>query len=216
MYMAVKKQWYEILAPKMFGAPAIAETLAADPKQLIGRTLYVSLPEISEDFAKFYVKLKVQIESVEGTKANTKLMGHDVMRERIYRMVQRYIRRVDCIQDVTTKDGVKLRIKTLLILIKRVGTSRKDAVRKMCKEFVAEVAKETDCEDLMFMIIKGELQQMVRRACSKAYPIGNIEIRKTEVLSGTIKQSTSGIKPAKRSPGRTLDKKNIKQDNEED
>jgi len=159
--------------------------------------------------------LKVQVESVEGLKANTKLVGHDVMRERIYRMVQRYIRRVDCIQDVITKDGVKLRIKTLLILIKRVGTSKKDAVRVMCKEFVAEVAKETDCEDLMFMIIKGELQQMVRRACCKAYPVGNIEIRKTEVLSGTIKPSTSEKKPVKRSPGRTLDKKIKKEDKEE-
>ena len=206
----------------MFGAPVVAETLAADPKQLLGRTLYVSLPEISEDFAKFYVKLKLQVDAIEGTKANTKLVGHDVMRERIYRMVQRYIRRVDCIQDVITKDGVKLRVKTLLILIKRVGTSRKDAVRVMCKEFVAQIASETDCEDLMFMIIKGELQQMIRRQCSKAYPIGNIEIRKTEVLSGIIQQSTSEKKPAKRSPGRTLDKKEKaekkpkKEENEED
>ena len=214
--MAVKKQWYEIIAPKMFGAPVIAETLAADPKQLVGRTLYVSLPEISEDFAKFYVKLKLQVDAIEGTKANTKLVGHDVMRERIYRMVQRYIRRVDCIQDVTTKDGVKLRVKTLLILIKRVGTSRKDAVRVMCKKYVAEVASETDCEDLMFMIIKGELQQMVRRHCSKAYPVGNIEIRKTEVLSGTIKPST-GEKKIKRQGRHTASEKKIKkEENEED
>src|SRR3989344_9130950 len=178
--MAVKKQWYEILSPKMFGSSVVGETLAADPKQLIGRILSVSLVEISNEYSKFFIRLKLQVNEVNGTKANTELVGHDVMRERIYRMVQRYIRRVDCIQDVTTKDHVKMRVKTLMILIKRVGTSRKDGSRKACKEAVARIASETDFEDFINMIIKGELQNKLRKECSKIYPIGNIEIRKTE------------------------------------
>ena len=196
--MAVKKQWYEIVAPKMFGGGVVGETLAADAKHLIGRVIFVSLPEISRDYAKFYIKLKLQIESTNGAKAQTKLVGHDVMRERVYRMVQRYIRRVDCIQDVTTKDGVKLRVKTLLILIKRVGTSRKDGVRKACKEAVDRIASETDFEALMFMIIKGELQNKLRKECSKAYPIGNIEVRKTEVLSGDVTSTGKEKQPEKK------------------
>jgi len=180
--MAVKKQWYEILSPKMFGSSVVGETLAADPKQLIGRILSVSLVEISNEYSKFFIRLKLQVNEVNGTKANTELVGHDVMRERIYRMVQRYIRRVDCIQDVTTKDNVKMRVKTLMILIKRVGTSRKDGSRKACKEAVARIASETDFEDFINMIIKGELQNKLRKECSKIYPIGNIEIRKTEVI----------------------------------
>ena len=34
----------------------------------------------------------------------------------------------------------------------------------------------------MTMILKGEVQKQVRNECSKIFPVGNIEIRKTEIL----------------------------------
>ena len=89
--LAIKKQWYEIVAPKMFGEKVVGETLAVEPKQLIGRKIETNLVELSKDFSKFYVKLHFQINNVEGNKAYTKLVGHDVMRERIYRMVKRRV-----------------------------------------------------------------------------------------------------------------------------
>ena len=33
--MAIKKQWYEIVAPEMFGSAVVGQTLAADPKYLL-------------------------------------------------------------------------------------------------------------------------------------------------------------------------------------
>jgi ribosomal protein S3AE len=41
--VAVKKIWYDIVAPEMFGSTVIGQTLAAEPKQLVGR---VRKPEI--------------------------------------------------------------------------------------------------------------------------------------------------------------------------
>ena len=41
--MAIKKTWYEILAPKEFGEAVIAETPTANPKHLIGRKINISL-----------------------------------------------------------------------------------------------------------------------------------------------------------------------------
>lgn len=179
--MALKKQWYEIISPKMFGEKVVGETPAADPKQLINRTIEVSLMDFSRDFEKFYIKLKFMVERVEGQKAYTKFVGHDIMRERIYRMVQRRVRRVDSVQDIVTKDGVKVRIKTVFVLIRRVKTSTKTASRQMAKEIIDKISSETNFEDLIMMIIKGELQQKVRKECTKIYPVGNIEIRKTEL-----------------------------------
>ncbi len=180
--MAVKKQWYEIIAPKMFGEKVVGETLAADPKQLIGRKINVSLMDMSRDFAKFYLKMSFRVVSVEGMKAYTKFVGHDIMRERIFRMVQRRLRRVDCVQDVTTKDGQKLRVKTVFVLAKRVGTSLKDATRKKCREVVEKAATENTLEDFVKLIIAGEVQNRVKQDCYKIYPIGGIEIRKSELF----------------------------------
>jgi small subunit ribosomal protein S3Ae len=180
--MAIKKQWYEIISPKMFGEKVVGETMSVDAKSLIGRKISVSLMEISRNYSQFYIKLELQIEKVEGGKAFTKFVGHDIMRERVYRMVQRHGRRVDVVQDVTTKDGVKMRIKTVFMLISRVGTSLKNSARSCAKEYIAEISKEKKFEELMDMIIKGEMQFHIRKLCSKVYPVGNVEIRKTELV----------------------------------
>ncbi len=180
--MAIKKQWYEIVAPKMFGEKVVGETLAVDPKSLLGRKVSVSLTELSRNYSQFFIKLELQIDRIEGSRAFTKFVGHDIMRERVYRMVQRHGRRIDVIQDVTTKDGVRLRIKTVFMLIRRVGTSMKNAARSVAKDFIEEAAKKTKFEDLVDMIIKGDLQRQLHRECSKVYPVGNMEVRKTEIL----------------------------------
>lgn len=184
--MAVKKQWYEIVTPEIFGNRVVGETLAVDPRQLVGRTINVNLLELSKNYSKFYVKVRLQIEKVDGNRAQTKLMGHDCMRERIYRMVQRHGRRVDAIQDVTTKDGVKLRVKTVFMLIKRVGASTKDATRKMMRDLVDEAAAKSSFDEFINTVITGDLQHKLKKDCSKIYPIGSIEIRKTEVMEGKV------------------------------
>ncbi|MEM7819866.1 MAG: 30S ribosomal protein S3ae [Candidatus Aenigmatarchaeota archaeon] len=178
----MKKQWYEIIAPKMFGEKLVGETLSIDPKYLIGRKLEVSLLDISKNYAKFYIKLILQIERVEGNKVYTKLVGHDVMRERIYRMVQHHGRRVDCIQDIVTKDNVKVRVKTVFMLLRRVGASMKKATRKFVYNYIENVSKETNFENFINMILDGSLQEKIKKECSKIYPVSNVEIRKTEVL----------------------------------
>lgn len=179
--MAVRKQWYEIVAPEIFDSRVVGETLAADPRQLVGRVIDVSLIDVSDNYSKFYVKVRLQITNIDGNKAATKLIGHECMRERVYRMVQRHGRRVDAIQDVTTKDGVNLRVKTVFMLIKRVGTSTKDATRRLMCSLVKEAASKSTFDDLMNAIISGDLQHKMRKECSKVYPIGGIEIRRTEL-----------------------------------
>lgn len=182
--MAARKQWYEIVTPKMFGEKVIGETPAADPRQLVGRTIEASLMEISKDFQRFYVKLVLQITDVSGQRAHTKFLGHDTMYERIYRMVQRHTRRVDVIQVVTTKDGVKIKVKSIFILARRVNTSIKKDARALAREIIDAAAKESTMEDFIGMVIKGDLQQKIREDCSKIYPVGNVEVRKTEILQG--------------------------------
>ena len=180
--MAVKKTWYEIVAPEMFGGKPIGETLAADSRQLVGRKIDVSLMDISRNYSKFFVKVRLQIDKIDGNKAHTKLVGHDVLRERIYRMVQRHGRRVDAIQDVRTKDGVHIRVKTVFMLIKRVGSSTKNATRKMAHDMIEEAASKATFEEFINAIIEGNLQHKLKKDCSKVYPIGSIEIRRTELL----------------------------------
>ncbi|MBI5061436.1 MAG: 30S ribosomal protein S3ae [Candidatus Aenigmarchaeota archaeon] len=179
--MALKKTWYEIVAPEMFGSKVVGETLAVDAKQIVGRKISISLLEFGRDFQKFYIKLNLKIQKVEGGKAYAEFVGHEVIAERLYRMVQRRTRRVDCIQETTTKDGKKLRVKTIMILSRRVGTSIKHKARAKLKETVEAIVKEKSLEELIKMIIDDELQRQIWSECKKIYPVSAVEIRKTEV-----------------------------------
>jgi ribosomal protein S3AE len=127
--MAVKKQWFEIAAPAFFGEKPIAETLAAEAKQIVGRVVSVSLSDLDPQAKKFWLKIDLRISDVQGSKAMTEIIGHDILTEKISRMVQRYSRRVDDIQDVVTTDGAKVRVKSVLTIPGSVGTSIKDAIR---------------------------------------------------------------------------------------
>ena len=170
------------MAPEMLGSGVIGETMAADSRQLAGRKIDVSLMDISRNYSKFFVKVRLQIDKIDGNKAHTKLIGHDVLRERVYRMVQRHGRRVDVVQDVTTKDGSRVRVKTVFMLIKRVGASTKNATRKVARGMVEEAAGKATFEEFINSIISGDLQHKIKKDASKAYPIGSIEIRRTELL----------------------------------
>ncbi len=181
--MAIKKLWYEILAPAQFGEKPIGESLAAEPKQLIGRVVKLALSDLGNEFQKFYIKLVLKVVDVEGTRAKTQIVGHDCMYERIYRMVQRRARRVDCIQDTKTKDGRKLRVKTVLIIPRRVGTSIKDSVRARLREVVDKEVSALTFEEFINAIINDKIQQSVRAECKKIYPIGQVEVRKSELLA---------------------------------
>jgi ribosomal protein S3AE len=97
-------------------------------------------------------------------------------------MVQRHSRRVDCIQDITTNDNTKVRVKTVLIIPRRVGTSIKKAIRAKTLETTKSVVSNTDFEQFLRMVISGSLQQAIRTACKKICTVGAVEIRKSEVL----------------------------------
>jgi len=181
--MALKKTWYEIVAPKMFDEAVIGHTLASDPKQLKNRKIKISLADINRSYSKFYMKMHFQIHDVKGTKALSKFTGHNCTTERMYRMVQRRTRRVDAVQKCTTKDDVKIRIKSILILVKRTSTSTKDSVRTKMKDVVENYVKQKSLEELMKDIINDELQKKIRSECKKIYPVGAVEIRSSEVLS---------------------------------
>ncbi|MFC2143199.1 hypothetical protein ACFLQN_02265 [Candidatus Aenigmatarchaeota archaeon] len=195
--MAAKKKWFQIIAPDMFRNKPVGETFAFDGNQLIGRKIEVSLVTLMKEYSRFYVKMIFQIDRVEEDKAYTRLVGHDVMRERIYRMVQRRTRRVDVVQDVKTKDNFDMRIKTMIILNRRVNTSIKHTARAKAFDLVEKISQKYTMEELMQFIIRGELQKTLKKECSKIYPVSQAEIRKTEIRPQKEVKEAKKSEPAK-------------------
>lgn len=176
------KEWYTIVAPKMFGGKEIGKTPASDQKKLIGRRLIVSPIELTENFGKYYVKLAFKITDVNGNKVYTSFDGSECMRDYISRMILRRVRRVDTVQDLVTKDSLKIRVKSLAIISRRVKSSIKKRVRERMRELVKDSVEKMSLEEFMEKVLSDELKNRILRELRMIYPVRNFEFRKTEML----------------------------------
>ena len=180
--MAVKKQWFKIMAPAQFGNKIIGEARAAEPAQLVGRTVDVSLVELVNDISKFYIKVKLRITKVEGDTCETEIIGHDCMRERIYRLVQRRSTRIDAIKDIITKDGRPIRVKVLAILGKFATAKAKKGVRQAIFKYIDSLS-DMEFSKIMDRVFSGEMNKEIKAITGKIYPTYSVEVRRIDSLT---------------------------------
>ncbi|MCS7105715.1 MAG: 30S ribosomal protein S3ae [Candidatus Aenigmarchaeota archaeon] len=180
---AKAKQWFTIIAPDYLENKEIGKTLAEEPNPLIGRRITVNLVELTNDLSKYYMKFTFKIKKVEGEKAFADFDGSECLRDYISRMVLRKIRRIDTIQDLTTSDGVKIRVKGLAIVSRKINSKTKKFMRKRISEIIKEEVEKSKISEFVKKIIDNTIKNRVMQEARKIYPIRNFEIRKTEVLS---------------------------------
>ena len=61
----VKKRWYKILAPSLLREATVGETFLADPEQIIGKKMTVSLGSISGEPQKHHTHVNLIIKSYD-------------------------------------------------------------------------------------------------------------------------------------------------------
>lgn len=177
------KEWYKVHAPRLFNEAEIGETPAIDPETLYGRTVDVTVQQLTQDFSKQHIKMKFQIIGNDGYDAKTAFIGHELTSDYVRRLTRRKKTKTDHVVDIDTKDGYRLRIKTMSIADKRIQSSQEEGMRRCISESLTEVGKENNLSDIVKMIVTGELGKNAAKACHVVIPIKRIEIRKSEVLS---------------------------------
>ncbi len=176
------KEWYKIHAPRMFNESEIGETPSADPEFVIGRTVEVTVQDLTGDFSKMHIKLKFKVDSVDGYDAKTVFVGHDLTSDYVRRLTRRRKTKTDHVVDITTKDGFVYRIKTMSIAERRIQSSQEEGMRAVIGETLVQIGKEKTLSEIVKDIVSGDLAKDLARACRVVIPIKRIEIRKSEVL----------------------------------
>ena len=189
------KEWYKIHAPRMFNEVEIGDTPSADPSNLIGRTVDVTVQELSGDFSKSHIKIKFKVTSVDGHTAKTSFVGHDLTSEYVRRLTRRRKTKTDHVVDVLTKDGFTLRVKPMSISETRIQTSQEEAIRRIMGETLINMGKEMTLSEIVKGIVSGDVARDIAKACREVMPIRRIEIRKTHVLATGEGEPESIIEP---------------------
>jgi small subunit ribosomal protein S3Ae len=176
------KEWYKVHAPKMFNEAEIGDTPSADPEYVIGRTVEVTVQDLTGDFSKMHIKLRFKVDAVEGADAKTVFIGHDLTSDYVRRLTRRRKTKTDHVVDICTKDGFKYRIKTMSIADRRIQSSQEEGMRAIISETLINMGKEMTLSEVVKAIINGSLSKDLAKACHVVIPIKRIEIRKSEVL----------------------------------
>ncbi len=176
------KEWYKVHAPKMFNEAEIGDTPSADPEYVIGRTVEVTVQDLTGDFSKMHIKLKFKVNAVEGMDAKTVFVGHDLTSDYVRRLTRRRKTKTDHVVDFYTKDGFKYRVKTMSIADRRIQSSQEEGMRAIISETLVNMGKEMTLSEIVKSIISGNMSRDLAKACHVIIPIKRIEVRKSEVL----------------------------------
>lgn len=179
------KQLFQVYTPPGFlegEEIIIGETIANDPKKLIGRVIEVSLADINNDYSKMHVKLEFQIIEVVGNTARTRFKGHSFARDYLRFLVRRRRTRIDCISTVKTRDGVPFRVTVTGFTAYRSKTSKKNAIRRKMSDVIVERAGELNSDDFIRETTGGKLSSFIYFQCKSIYPLKGVEIQKTKIL----------------------------------
>ncbi len=172
-----KKLWFQILAPDIFGKALIGETLIEESKNMVGKTIQLSLMNLTGDMKKQNVNITFRVNSVTEGKGQCTVISYDIAPASIKRLVRRGRMRIDASFVCQTKDGVKVRVKPFLLTAYETKRSILSSIRRYAIAFIATYFSKYDYNSILKDVISGRLQSGVREAVHTIYPIKISEIR---------------------------------------
>ena len=91
----VKKQWYSIIAPKLFNNVVLGETLVYEPEKMVGKCLKQNLMNLTNDIKRQNINVNFEIVNVENGKAHTEIIGYNMVTSSVKRFVRRNVEKID-------------------------------------------------------------------------------------------------------------------------
>ena len=175
------KKWFSVYAPASFNTALIGEMPANDDEAAIGRSIVVSLDALTHNPSHAYTNVKFKITDVNGTVANTKLVSMEQLYSYIRSLVRKYRSVATLVQNVQTKDGVKMVVKLLVITRQRATARKIVGIRKEACEMAKGYFMENDASSIITAILEGKFQSDLASRLSHVVPLNKVEVRKLEV-----------------------------------
>lgn len=182
MDMWKKKEWYNIIAPKMFESKVVATTPSDKPQRLIGRVIRVPLSDITGNMRQQFTKLWLRVVEIKGNDAITEFDGFEIVRESLRRNVRRGKSMIKTVRNVKTKDGVDLRITAYVFTGHKLDTSKKNAISKVVIDVLDRTSKAAEFKMSVQKHLFGNTVTEIYKAVKQIGSIRRVEIAKCKVL----------------------------------
>ncbi len=176
-----KKKWFKIIAPKEFGEKKIGETPAEKPKTIIGRSINVSLGDLTGQRSQRHIVITFDVVDVQGDKALTRFFAHEINQSYMDRLIRRRMSKIEIVPTVTTKDNQKVKVKAVVITSKKANQKQETAIRHIVVEKIEKSAEKKDfnefCQELVFGVIALKIFKDTKAV---------VPIKRTEIVKSTL------------------------------
>jgi small subunit ribosomal protein S3Ae len=169
-----QKKQYRILAPRSFDLQEIGITVASNPDTLIGRTIGVSLMDLSGDKTKQHVKLLFEITRVEGDDAKTKFKKVQLNQSYVRSKIKKGMSKIDCVNTIQLSN-TKVWVKVVVITQKLTQTSRVKDISVRIAE-ILNSHKNLKLSEFLQLALFGKLGTEIYHQIKKITPIKRVEI----------------------------------------
>lgn len=177
------KEWYDVVAPSAFENKKVGEVVSAEPENLVNRIVPIALVEMTGRMKpeSMYSKVLFRITGVKDKRAETEIIGMKVAFSYLRALARRRKSVLHDVMDVTTKDGRKVRIKTMLVTREKVSTVVKKNVRKEMVTKLVAAATEKTYYELVKEIVDDKFLTEIAKSVNKINPVDNLIIKKLEL-----------------------------------
>lgn len=177
-----KKEWYIIIAPKMFEEKETGVTPADKEGKLIDRIVEVPLRDITGNIQHQFVKLWFRVTEVKAKKAYTEFDGFEVVREYLKRNIRRRRSLITATTMLTTKDGKKLQVTAHIFTARKVKASQKHELRLKMLEILVKIGAECIYEDFVQRMVFGAVAAEIFKNVKLLAQVKRVELEKCEVM----------------------------------
>jgi small subunit ribosomal protein S3Ae len=174
------KVWLRLITPEFLGKKEVGEIPANEPEAAKERRVILSAIDVLGDFNKYYLKFIFKIGEIDNQNAFLYFDGLECTRDYIARMIRRKVDRTDLVVDKVTKDGIKLRIKTITVT-RKVPFGIKTKIRKKIDEILTQEVQTSTMQEFILRVLSDDFKNFIVSALHKIYPIRHFEFRKIEV-----------------------------------
>ncbi|WP_311170947.1 30S ribosomal protein S3ae [Halobellus ordinarius] len=172
------KRWYTLIAPEQFDRTELGSTFADEPEKVEGRTVEVTLGDITGDQGENNTKLTFKVRDVGSDAAYTEFIKHELARDYVRSLVRRGASKVDVAITVRTTDDYRVQLQPVAFTTKKADRSQEKAIRRVMIDLVEDAAAERTFDELVDSVIEGRLSSAIYGEAKTIYPLRRVEVQK--------------------------------------
>ena len=172
------KRWYDLIAPEQFDRTELGSTFADEPDKIQGRTVEVTLGDITGDQGENNTKLTFKVNDVSSDAAYTEFIKHELARDYVRSLVRRGASKVDVAVTVLTTDDYRVQLQPVAFTTKKADRNQEKAIRRVMIDLVEEAAAERTFDELVDSVIEGRLSSAIYGEAKTIYPLRRVEVQK--------------------------------------